>query len=117
MTTIYAWFTKFGLRALAILAVAAGIAYTIHTYNNSLRQDGRDQVKALWDADKAKQQAAVSDDLRAQTNAMNQATTNLIAASKKAQQAAKIDRITEIFKDETTINCPVPVELVRVLNN
>ncbi len=115
--TVYAWFARFGLQAIAAVAIAAGIAYGIHAYNNSLRQQGRDEVQSLWDADKAKQQVAVSADLQAQTTAMNQAATNLIAASKKAQQAAKIDRITEIFKDEKATDCKPSSDLIRVLND
>ncbi len=113
---IYAWFAKFGLRALAILAVSAGIAYAIHIYKESLRQDGRDQVQALWDADKAKQQAAVIDDTAAKIKAMNAAAQTLIAATNKATAKAKVDRITEIFKDEKATDCKPGSDLIRVLN-
>jgi hypothetical protein len=109
----YAWLAK----ALGVLAVAAIISWSIHLYNNTLRQQGRDEVQALWDKAKTEQQAAAATGLANDTAAMNQAAANLIAAAKKAAASAQLKQITEIFKDEKVINCPVPSDLVRVLNN
>lgn len=47
MWRLLPWYFK----VLIILAVLAAVAFAVHTYNESLRQDGRDEKQAQWTAD------------------------------------------------------------------
>lgn len=49
------WWVRVGVFAIALLAAVAAVLWGVRAYNESLREDGRNQVRAQWEADKVKQ--------------------------------------------------------------
>lgn len=109
----YRWLIYGGL----VLAVVFGGAVLKHRYDEEQRDIGRAEVQAKWDTAKAAT-AKVVEDQRARNIELQRAAEKKYVVTQKAQDHYFTKTITEIrYAAAPLASCPVPPELVRLLNN
>jgi hypothetical protein len=103
------------LRLLAAAALAAAIAWAIHTYNESLREDGRAEVRTQWQA--ATDKAKAEEEARAKQNQATAKAAELRFAKGQNERFQVVEVIKKEVIHEAVSDCRVPAGLVGVLND
>jgi hypothetical protein len=111
MSNIWAWFnpTRWAMLGAVVLAIGGGVAWGVH----ALKQSGRDEVRAEWDAANAQAKAAQE---KLNQDAMVEHAAEAGAAT--VVYKTQIKKVIEyVQKNNGAVVCPADSEFIGLFND
>ena len=103
--------------AIVAAAVIGGVTWGVHSYNDSLRQEGRDEVQHEWDAERKVLEEQVEAQ-RARNRDMQRPAELHYTVQAEVRDRFITNTVTEVrYATQPISSCTVPADAVRLLND